>query len=79
MTDGSTVVANATTITDGDITFPNLNAAVDPNNGASGPNVADMFQTNLIMPEPTIFLDPVTKKNTGIVNVLMRRALSPNG
>jgi len=96
---------NATNITDGDLTFPNLNAAVDPNSGASGPNVADMFQTNLIMPEPTIFLnpklgpvsiirptsaqqggavasvvsfaedglflDPVTKKNTGIVNVLM--------
>jgi hypothetical protein len=99
---------NATNITDGDLTFPNLNAAVDPNNGASGPNVADMFQSNLIMPEPTVFLnpklgpvsiirptstqqggavasvvsfaedglflDPETKKNTGIVDVLMRLA-----
>jgi hypothetical protein len=99
---------NATNITDGDLTFPNLNAAVDPNNGASGSNVADMFQSNLIMPEPTVFLnpklgpvsiirptstqqggavasvvsfaedglflDPVTKKNTGIVDVLMRLA-----
>jgi hypothetical protein len=48
---------NATNITDGNLTFPNLNAGVDPNNGASGPNVADMFQTNLIMPEPTLFLN----------------------
>jgi hypothetical protein len=48
---------NATNITDGNLTFPNLNAGVDPNNGASGTNVADMFQTNLIMPEPTLFLN----------------------
>ncbi|HWO31357.1 MAG TPA: hypothetical protein VNO32_21390, partial [Candidatus Acidoferrum sp.] len=48
---------NATNITDGNLTFPNLNAGVDPNNGASGANVADMFQTNLIMPEPTLFLN----------------------
>jgi hypothetical protein len=31
------------------VTFPNLNGSTDP-------NVADEFQTNLIMPEPTIFL-----------------------
>ncbi|HEY1470031.1 MAG TPA: ferritin-like domain-containing protein [Candidatus Acidoferrum sp.] len=49
---------NATNITDGDLTFPNLNSGVDPNNGATGNNVADLFQTNLIMPEPTVFLDP---------------------
>ena len=48
---------NATNITDGNLTFPNLNNAVDPNTGASGPNVADLFQTNLIMPEPTLFLN----------------------
>src|ERR1700758_1754258 len=48
---------NATNITDGNLTFPNLNIAVDPNNGATGPNVADLFQTNLIMPEPTLFLN----------------------
>ena len=48
---------NATNITDGDLTFPDLNAGVDPNTGASGPNVADEFQTNLIMPEPTLFLN----------------------
>jgi Ferritin-like domain len=49
---------NATNITDGDLTFPNLNIGVDPNNGATGTNVADLFQTNLIMPEPTVFLNP---------------------
>jgi hypothetical protein len=48
---------NATNITDGNLTFPNLNSAVDPNTGASGTNVADLFQTNLIMPEPTLFLN----------------------
>jgi hypothetical protein len=40
---------NAPNITDGNLTFPNLNGSKDP-------NVADMFQTNLIMPEPTFFL-----------------------
>src|SRR5246127_4689443 len=49
---------NATNITDGNLTFPNLNVGVDPNNGATGANVADQFQTNLIMPEPTLFLNP---------------------
>src|SRR6202051_584882 len=49
---------NATNITDGNLTFPNLNAGVDPNTGATGTNVADLFQTNLIMPEPTVFLNP---------------------
>lgn len=48
---------NAPNITDGDLTFPNLNIGVDPNNGASGSAVADLFQTNLIMPEPTFFLN----------------------
>jgi hypothetical protein len=48
---------NATNITDGNLTFPNLNSAVDPNTGASGTSVADLFQTNLIMPEPTVFLN----------------------
>jgi hypothetical protein len=49
---------NATNITDGSLTFPNLNIGVDPNNGATGNDVADLFQTNLIMPEPTVFLNP---------------------
>src|ERR1700730_17943719 len=46
---------NAPNITDGNLTFPNLNSGIDPNNGSSG--AADKFQTNLIMPEPTVFLD----------------------
>ncbi len=37
---------NAPNVTDGDLTFPNLNTTSKP----------DEFQTNLIMPEPTIFL-----------------------
>jgi Ferritin-like domain len=51
---------NAPNITDGDLTFPNLNAGIDPNTGlttANGVRAADLFQTNLIMPEPTVFLD----------------------
>jgi hypothetical protein len=49
---------NATSITDGNLSFPNLNSGVDPNTGATGNDVADLFQTNLIMPEPTVFLSP---------------------
>jgi hypothetical protein len=37
------------------LSFPNLNAGKDPNPGGTGD--ADDFQTNLIMPEPTIFLN----------------------
>jgi hypothetical protein len=48
---------NAPNITDGDLTFPDLNGGVDPNTGKSGTAVADLFQTNLIMPEPTFFLN----------------------
>jgi hypothetical protein len=48
---------NAANITDGDLTFPNLNSGVDPNTGATGAGIADEFQTNLIMPEPTFFLN----------------------
>jgi len=47
---------NAPSITDGNLSFPNLNIGVDPNNGLAGVDVADEFQTNLIMPEPTLFL-----------------------
>src|ERR1700738_3965478 len=54
--------ANAPNITDGNLTFPNLNSGIDPNTGATGSigggeTVADLFQTNLIMPEPTFFLE----------------------
>jgi hypothetical protein len=53
---------NAPNISDGDLTFPPLNTGVDPNTGATGSigggeTVADLFQTNLIMPEPTFFLN----------------------
>jgi Ferritin-like domain len=48
---------NASNITDGDLTFPDLNGGVDPNTGATGADITDEFQTNLIMPEPTFFLN----------------------
>ncbi|HSY31681.1 MAG TPA: hypothetical protein VLA42_06805 [Verrucomicrobiae bacterium] len=49
---------NATNITDGNLTFPKLNIGVDPNTGVASTDAANSFQTNLIMPEPTLFLDP---------------------
>src|SRR6266705_2299109 len=48
---------NAANVTDGDLTFPNLNSGVDPNPNGTSVNPADDFQTNLIMPEPTLFLN----------------------
>jgi hypothetical protein len=70
---------NAAQITDTDtgfpgstgatVTFPNLNAGLDPNDpGQTTPNpaVADEFQTNLIMPEPTLFLN----KKFGRVSII---------
>jgi hypothetical protein len=39
------------------LTFPNLNDGVDPNTGAKGVAVKEMFQTNLILPEPCPFID----------------------
>ena len=38
------------------LTFPDLNSGVDPNTGAKGAAVREMFQTNLIMPEPCPFI-----------------------
>jgi len=38
------------------LTFPNLNNGMDPNTGARGAAVREMFQTNLIMPEPCPFI-----------------------
>jgi hypothetical protein len=66
---------NAPNITDGNLTFPNLNNAVDPNTGATGPNVADEFQTNLIMPEPTLFLDA----KLGPVSILRPTSTNQSG
>jgi hypothetical protein len=48
---------NAKVLTDGDLSFPDLNTGVDPNPNGSSINPADDFQTNLIMPEPTVFLN----------------------
>src|SRR6266403_4552209 len=66
---------NATNITDGNLTFPNLNTiGVDPVTGAVDANVVDKFQTNLIMPEPTFFL------NAGLGPVsIIRPTSTPQG
>src|SRR5580692_6469163 len=66
---------NAALITDGNLTFPNLNSGVDPNNGNTGNSVADMFQTNLIMPEPTLFLNP----NLGPVSIVRPTSIQQGG
>jgi len=39
------------------LTFPDLNSGVDPNTGKRGPGIREMFQTNLILPEPCPFID----------------------
>jgi hypothetical protein len=57
---------NAPMLTDTDPTFPNLNSGTDPNPNGTDPDPADDFQTNLIMPEPTIFLNP----NLGPVSII---------
>jgi hypothetical protein len=49
---------NAALITDGNLAFPDLNSGIDPNTGVKSVDAANSFQTNLIMPEPTVFLDP---------------------
>jgi len=38
------------------LSFPDLNSGIDPNTGARGSAVRQMFQTNLIMPEPCPFI-----------------------
>jgi hypothetical protein len=38
------------------LSFPDLNDGVDPNSGASGSAVLEMFQPNLVMPEPCPFI-----------------------
>jgi hypothetical protein len=48
---------NATNITDGNLTFPVLDGSSDPNNVLTGDAAANAFQANLIMPEPTLFLN----------------------
>lgn len=39
------------------LTFPDLNSGIDPNTGASGAAVRQMFQTNMILPEPCPFIN----------------------
>jgi hypothetical protein len=60
---------NATSITDGDLSFPNLN---DPTHT---PQQADSLQTNLIMPEPTLFLN----KSLGPVSILRPTSTKQGG
>src|SRR6516162_9332465 len=38
------------------LTFPDLNSGVDPNTGARGAAVRQMFRTSLILPEPCPFI-----------------------
>ena len=54
----SETAGNAPPLTDptNGLTFPDLNSGVDPNTGAKGAAVREMFQTNLIMPEPCPFI-----------------------
>jgi hypothetical protein len=50
---------NAPPLTDptNGLTFPDLNSGKDPNNGSKGDAVRQMFQTNLILPEPCPFIN----------------------
>jgi hypothetical protein len=64
---------NAPNITVGNLTFPCLNNGIDPNTGA--PGAADAFQTNLIMPEPTVFLD----LKLGPVSILRPTSVAQGG
>jgi hypothetical protein len=54
----SQLVGNVHPLTDptNGLTFPDLNSGVDPNTGARGAAVRQMFQTNLILPEPCPFI-----------------------
>jgi Ferritin-like domain/TAT (twin-arginine translocation) pathway signal sequence len=55
------------------LTFPDLNCGVDPNNGSKGDAVRQMFQTNLIMPEPCPFI------NTSLPVCSVIRPTNPTG
>lgn len=76
---------NAPAITDGNLSFPNLmNINNDPNTGLTtvqeGNNpkptpAPDLFQSNLIMPEPTVFLNP----ELGPVSILRPTSTAQGG
>jgi hypothetical protein len=55
------------------LTFPDLNSGKDPNNGSTGDAVRQMFQTNLIMPEPCPFI------NTSLPPCSVIRPTNPTG
>jgi hypothetical protein len=58
---------NAKVLSDGALSFPDLNSGNDPNGGGgTQAENADSFQTNLIMPEPTFFLH----KGLGPVSII---------
>jgi hypothetical protein len=54
----SEFAGNAPPLTDptNGLNFPDLNSGIDPNNGSAGAAVRQMFQTNLILPEPCPFI-----------------------
>ena len=66
---------NAPPLTDptNGLTFPDLNSGKDPNNGSTGDAVRQMFQTNLIMPEPCPFI------NTSLPVCSVIRPTNPTG
>jgi hypothetical protein len=66
---------NAPPLTDptNGLTFPDLNSGKDPNNGSTGDAVRQMFQTNLIMPEPCPFI------NTSLPPCSVIRPTNPTG
>jgi hypothetical protein len=67
---------NAAQITEGNLTFPVLDGSNDPNTGATGTTeIADSFQANLIMPEPTLFLN----KNLGPVSIIRPTSTQQGG
>jgi len=67
---------NAAQITDGNLTFPVLDGSNDPNTGATGTTeIADSFQANLIMPEPTLFLN----KKLGPVSIIRPTSTDQGG
>jgi hypothetical protein len=67
---------NAAQITDGNLTFPILDGSNDPNTGATGTtDIADSFQSNLIMPEPTLFLN----KKLGPVSIIRPTSTDQGG
>ena len=55
----SQLIGNVPPLTDptNGLRFPDLNCGVDPNTGARGAAVRQMFKTNLIMPEPCPFIN----------------------